>query len=68
MVAEPRLIWRFSCRNVLERYIGHYNEMFGTNLRPKTVKVFIIITMILLKELTIKKLIYYCSQYVFDRI
>ncbi|WP_419870389.1 type I restriction endonuclease subunit R [Chryseobacterium sp. CT-SW4] len=36
MVAEPQAQYGEShSRNVLERYIGHYNEMFGTNFSTK---------------------------------
>lgn len=36
MVAEPQAQYGdFHSRNVLERYIGHYNEMFGTNFTTK---------------------------------
>lgn len=36
MVAEPRPLYGDSHnRNVLERYIGHYNEMFGSNYTTK---------------------------------
>ncbi|MBT2622543.1 type I restriction endonuclease subunit R [Chryseobacterium sp. ISL-6] len=36
MVAEPQAQYGDShSRNVLERYIGHYNEMFGTNFTTK---------------------------------
>lgn len=36
MVAEPQAQYGDShSRNILERYIGHYNEMFGTNFTTK---------------------------------
>jgi len=36
MVAEPKIDYITNhSRNVLERYIGHYNEMFGTNFTTK---------------------------------
>lgn len=36
MVAEPREVYISNhSRDVLERYIGHYNEMFGTNFTTK---------------------------------
>ena len=36
MVAEPKAEYGlYHSRNVLERYIGHYNEMFGTNFTTK---------------------------------
>lgn len=36
LVAEPTALYGDShSRNVLEKYIGHYNEMFGTNFTTK---------------------------------
>jgi len=41
MVAEPQAQYGDShSRNVLEKYIGHYNEMFGTNFSTKDSQTF----------------------------
>ncbi|MDN5481976.1 MAG: type I restriction endonuclease subunit R, partial [Chryseobacterium sp.] len=41
MVAEPQAQYGDShSRNVLDRYIGHYNEMFGTNFSTKDSQTF----------------------------
>ncbi len=35
MVAEPQASYGTHSRDILERYIGHYNEMFGQNFSTK---------------------------------
>lgn len=35
MVAEPQATYGTHSRDILERYIGHYNEMFGQNFSTK---------------------------------
>ena len=50
-------IWEFPiAENVLEKYIGHYNEMFGTNFSTKDSQTFTTIIMTLPKESAVKKL------------
>lgn len=57
MVAEPQAQYGDShSRNVLEKYISHYNEMFGTNFSTKDSQTFTTIIMILPKEFAVKKL------------